>query len=303
MKMLRSVTHCFSVVKMALIYQAFRLNEANSDAYLTSSNGKLDKQRNICSRKSNWQQALAINASKVLLGLCLLCLCSYATANDIHIIQLKYRSASSVIPVIRPLLGSDDSITGDQFTLIIRTDPQRLVELQEVINHLDIPAVSLNISVRRDHARAAQKEWVIAETKANTDDNTEQHIRVLEGSQAFIATGEQIPYTTVNSTLGGYNTHTEFKPVTTGFYVIPVLTGHNYVRLTIQQQTQTRAGDDSLRIGSQNLSTTLTAKLGEWVNIGGSEQSSDKQESRMNVYTTEDHRKTNTTIWLKVDRH
>ncbi len=45
---------------MAIIYQVFRLNEENSDSYLTSSNGKFDKKSDICSQQSNCQQALLI---------------------------------------------------------------------------------------------------------------------------------------------------------------------------------------------------------------------------------------------------
>ena len=77
----------------------------------------------------------------------LLLLTSIAQAASINIIQLTNRQAVEVIPVIEPMLGPDDAISGQGFKIFLRSSPQTLAEVKEMIAALDTPGKTLQISV------------------------------------------------------------------------------------------------------------------------------------------------------------
>ena len=68
----------------------------------------------------------------------------------LEVITLKYRNADQVIPVLKPLLAPGGTLSGMQNRLIVRTTPQNLAELRQVLDTLDAAPRRLLISVRQE---------------------------------------------------------------------------------------------------------------------------------------------------------
>lgn len=70
-------------------------------------------------------------------------------AEEIHVITLKHRSAQEIIPVIRPLLGPNDAVSGTDYRLLVRTAEKNLREIERVLAQLDVARRNLTLTVRQ----------------------------------------------------------------------------------------------------------------------------------------------------------
>jgi type II secretory pathway component GspD/PulD (secretin) len=85
---------------------------------------------------------------QLYLLLCLLTLlASPVQAESINTIQLQNRPAVEIIPIIEPMLGPNDSVTGKDYQLFLRASPETLAQIKEMIGSLDVAAKLLLISV------------------------------------------------------------------------------------------------------------------------------------------------------------
>ncbi|MGD9952910.1 MAG: secretin N-terminal domain-containing protein [Burkholderiales bacterium] len=195
---------------------------------------------------------------------------------SLEIIDLRHTTAERVIPTLRPLLEPGGVLTGQRSQLIVRTSPQNLAELRRALAALDRPARRLAISVRferaDEHARSrieadarvsdrdSRFEIRAREARGATAGRVDQRLQVLEGSPAFIAEGTSRPLQLRDGVL--------VQDVATGFEVIPRLAG-DWVTLEIAPQRA--APGPAGAVGSTRGATTVRARLGEWVEIGGIE--------------------------------
>lgn len=69
---------------------------------------------------------------------------------SVEVIQLRYRQADQVIPVLQPLLGREASISNFQNQLVIRATPAELAQIKSVLASIDTPPRRLLITVRQD---------------------------------------------------------------------------------------------------------------------------------------------------------
>ncbi len=146
--------------------------------------------------------------------------------------------------------------------------------------------------------------------QVESDANT-QSLRVLEGNNAFIRTGVSVPVRTqapVRTIVNGrvvesYGNAVEYRDVATGFYVVPRLAGDR-VTLEINPQRESLAApSQNLPRGSVNIqaaSTTVSGRLGEWIEVGGIVQSVDNQQSAI-LGSTRESSRDNRQILLKVE--
>ena len=67
----------------------------------------------------------------------------------LEVIDLKYRSADQMVPMLKPLLAPGGTISAAQNRLIVRTTPQNLAELRKVLDAVDTKPKRLVISVRQ----------------------------------------------------------------------------------------------------------------------------------------------------------
>ena len=166
----------------------------------------------------------------------------------LEIIPLRHRTVEQVLPALQPLVEPGGTLSGSRGQLFLRASPANVTEIKRALEAIDRPARRLQVSVRFDDALARERRGIEAsgtigsggarvgitadDARRAATERVDQRLQVLEGSRAFILTGEQ----------GG-----------AGFEVIPRLAG-DVAMLDLQ------AGAAS---------TSLSARLGEWVEVGG----------------------------------
>src|ERR1044071_5505813 len=95
----------------------------------------------------------------VFFSVCLMvALWTRASAADLEIINLKHRTADEVIPALRPLLERDAALSGENFTLFVRTSPANLAQLRQPLEQHDRRPVKYLISVRNSTRQEIERE-------------------------------------------------------------------------------------------------------------------------------------------------
>ena len=222
-----------------------------------------------------------------------------AYGQSLEIIELRNRPAEQIIPIVRPMLDRDGVMTGSGFQLMVRTSPQNLAQIRQMVASLDRAARQLIIQVRQDRegqdARFDARGSVIlspgtsraaggiSDTNTQSSGNITQQVRTQEGSPAYISTGasQLVPQRTVRRVVNGVvvqDTAIE-RDISSGFYVTPRVNGDN-VFLDISTQRDTP--NPALGAGAANVSrssTSVSGRLGEWIEVGGVNQSSSSEGS------------------------
>ncbi len=149
----------------------------------------------------------------------------------LEVIELNYRDADQVIPMLKPLLAPGGTISGMQNRIVVRTTPQNLAELRKVLDAVDSMPKRLVISVRQeaagtglateaeisgsigtDGARVTvpgsrSGQGATAEARKGADvararvfssqsaatERGVQTVQVLEGNEALIRIGQSVP--------------------------------------------------------------------------------------------------------------
>ncbi len=117
-------------------------------------------------------------------------------------------------------------------------------------------------------------------SRSKIDDKNTFRVQTIEGQPAFVQTGQSVPVANQQTyvTPGGVviQDGIEYRDVTSGFYVIPRLNG-NHVTLLIAPQLHKVNPHQGGTFDIQNVETTASGTLGEWIQIGGmTEQHKDK---------------------------
>lgn len=110
-------------------------------------------------------------------------------------------------------------------------------------------------------------------------DASTQNLTVLDGGRAFLRVGESIPQVQpflalVGSRLGVV-AGIQYQDVTTGFEVEPRILGEQ-IQLTVTPRLAFRSNQGAQTINFQELSTVVTVKPGEWVDLGGAVESANE---------------------------
>lgn len=150
------------------------------------------------------------------------------------------------------------------------------------------------------HGKDVSVRGGISEQYQTSTDDSEYSLRVLEGNTAYIRTGTAIPYGTQTVYPGGtVQGSIELHQVDSGFYVRPRLRGDE-VLLDILPQREKESASGGGRIDTQSISTTVSAPLGQWTELGGVSTSS-SQQSGQTLYSTSNTRNSDNAIFVKVD--
>jgi len=271
----------------------------------------------------------------------LVLLVSAVQADSISTIQLQHRPAEDVIPIIEPMLGADDGISGQGFKIFLRSSPETLARVREMVEDLDIPAKILQVSVFQGSARDLGELGISADvqiesgdasvdigngrdndvdaggsvtystsdgsvslngisTQKSLRDNPIHQVRVAEGTEAYIETGERVPYF-YGAWKGrrGYGGSIEYEDAMTGFYVLPRIRGDNVI-LEVSPFKSTQSNTRGDNIETQSAGTTVTGRIGEWLLVGGiTEQVEQAQSTTGTTIATQS--RDDTGIWVKAD--
>jgi type II secretory pathway component GspD/PulD (secretin) len=133
---------------------------------------------------------------------------------------------------------------------------------------------------------------VLEGTGSQSDRNT-QSLRVMEGREAFVRVGQSVPVRgrqVQRSVVGGRVVEqvvetAQYRDAATGFYVLPRVTGDR-VTLNISAQRETLSKQAHGGVNVQSMVTTVSGRLGEWMEIGGIGQDASGQQSVLLGRTT-----------------
>jgi len=118
-------------------------------------------------------------------------------------------------------------------------------------------------------------------------DSGTQTVRTMEGREAFIRSGQSAPVRdrqVQRTVVGGKVVErvvesTQYRDVASGFYVLPRLSGDR-VMLDISQQREALRGPSGAA-SVQGVVTTVSGRIGEWIEIGGVERDAVSQQSAL----------------------
>lgn len=221
-----------------------------------------------------------------------------AAQGSLEIIPLRHRTADQVLPALRPLMEPGATLTGQGTQLIVRTSAANLAELRRALDELDRPLRRLQISVRFDDAldsaaRGVETSGRVTNRGSSVDvraqdrqsaatERVDQRVQVLEGGRAFVSTGRSAP---IYDGAG-------FRETSSGFEAIPRLAGDG-VLVEIAQRRDTPARQ-------QAMSTTVSGRLGQWLDIGGAVEAASSDESALLSARASASARTGR-VWLRVD--
>ncbi|MEN8260582.1 MAG: hypothetical protein ABFS02_08355 [Pseudomonadota bacterium] len=224
-----------------------------------------------------------------------------AQESALEVVPLSNRPAEDLLPLLLPFLEEDERAVANGSDLVLKSSPRRMAELKNLIRDLDKRQRDLLVTVLQGsnltadelNARARLHIHIPLEAPAGTRGNfrgryystqrgdaleNTQQLRTLEGKAAIIKIAREIPYQNFGiygADPYGYGTSsTEFRDVTTGFAVIPRLTGNGHVMLEISPWSAHRSRIGDGVIETRSAQTTIRAALGEWVEIGGQNETS-----------------------------
>lgn len=143
----------------------------------------------------------------------------------------------------------------------------------------------------------------VVDTRSVRTAGSTQAVQVLEGSRAFINVGQSVPLPMRQVVLGpGGAIVTDsvvYRDIGQGFYAEPRVSGDR-VTLEISPQFDTPGNAGYGSVNTQRLSTTVSGRLGEWIELGGSGQQASGQDRGNLSLGTSDIRD-DRGIWLMVE--
>lgn len=171
------------------------------------------------------------------------CLCSLillislpaaASELNLEVITLHYRSADEIIPVIKPFVGTDGTVTGMNNQLIIKSTAANIADIKQLLLNIDRKPRRLMITVSHDisetvkegeqafagryssgnsaisagshqdhgsgsglslHDQDADIRFRLDSERTTQTSNSDYRVQTLEGQPAFIETGSRVPVT------------------------------------------------------------------------------------------------------------
>jgi type II secretory pathway component GspD/PulD (secretin) len=259
---------------------------------------------------------------------------SFSTlASETVIITLQFRDASEALPIIQNLLSKEGKISIDTRTnsLVITDRKEYIAQINAFLAQFDVPVEQVKIRVRFNEAgtmnsqsiaaqgRASGKNWQISTGPQNQNGVqvsvqdqeqrqtgiTESFILTGSGQWAYIAIGRDILYTQKWIEISGrYARAYEgvvVKRIETGFDVKPVLAG-DQVLIDIVPRISSDTPDKGRDvIYFSKASVKLRVPLGQWVEIGGTNQSGNEIFNAILSHETSD-RSENFSISLLVEK-
>lgn len=110
-------------------------------------------------------------------------------------------------------------------------------------------------------------------TRSLEADKKTQQIQVLEGGRARVSVGQSVPYTQHQVVRSPWKTQviedTQYREVSSGFYVLPRLNGDRVtLEISAQNDTLTPNSGNQTTTRMQQMNTTVSGRLGEWLVLG-----------------------------------
>lgn len=243
-------------------------------------------------------------------------------AQQMEIVELRSRTVDEVLPVLLPLVEPGGTLTGMNNQLFIRASAGNRAEIKKALAAIDRPQRRLIIRIATDlhgesansgaraagqvtlgTTRSADVRASVWDTRSARNEQAGQMVQTVDGGRAFIRVGRSlaVPMRQVVVGPGGavINETVVYRDIGSGFYAQPRVNGER-VTLEISQQAERADYRSPGGVAGQHLATTVSGRLGEWIELGGSgRQAVSREDGAFSVGTgnVRDDR----AIWLKVE--
>lgn len=224
-----------------------------------------------------------------------------------ELIELGYRSADEVLPVVQSVLGYEGKVSAYGNKLIINAEPAKIAEIRQLLGQLDTAPKRLLISVDTQEAGSDAADGYQVDGSARIGDveigagqgrdaqdrnqvriirhstasrgGGVQQVQATEGYPAQIQIGQSVPLT--SHSVGPYGQvwqNTQYQNVSQGFYVTAQVIGQN-VQVTLSSNNDKLSQQRYGAIDTQQTDTRISGPLGQWLTVGGSSQYSRQNSS------------------------
>lgn len=241
---------------------------------------------------------------------------------ELEIIPLRSQPVDRVLPTLLPLVEPGGTLTGMNNQLFLRASRKNREEIKRALAAIDTPTRKLVIHVSQNRqvdsssrgggvagqvtlgstsrVDGTARVW---DTKSVRSESGGQMVQTIEGGRAFIQVGRSLPVPLRQVVVGPagalVSESVVFRDIGQGFYAEPHLAGDR-VTLEISQQA-----DSSGRYGygsadTQRLSTTVSGRLGEWIELGGTGRQAAANE-RVTLSLSAGEVRDSRSIWLMVE--
>jgi type II secretory pathway component GspD/PulD (secretin) len=228
-------------------------------------------------------------------------------AQDLQVIELRHRLADEIIPIVTPLLEPGGVLTGADDQLLVRTSPANFAQIraavaaidralrqlritvaQGTLGNMDVAGVrgsatigddDVQVGVNRPPGSAPGAEVEAGARSRDSDLRNVSTVQTLEGQETFIAVGQSVPIRSTEVQPGSHGPvirqSTTYESVASGFYGTARLNGDTVILEISPRQQRYRTGRGGV-IESGGMTSTVTGRLGEWIELGAvSEKGSD----------------------------
>jgi len=143
----------------------------------------------------------------------------------------------------------------------------------------------------------------VFDSRSTRDVQASQSVQVVDGGRAFIQIGQSLPLP-LRQVVRGPNglvaaDTVVYRDIGQGFYAVPKLMGER-VTLEISPQFDSPGNQGYGSVNTQRLSTTVSGRLGEWIELGGSGQQASGSDSR-NLGSGSSEMRDSRSVWLRID--
>jgi hypothetical protein len=250
-----------------------------------------------------------------LIQLLSLALLSFSvTADEMQIFDLKGATPQEMIPLIKPFIGPDGSVTGMHNKLIIRTSADRMAQVRKILQEFDKAPRRLLIHVRDTAPSEAERSRVdlsidqphvqIGETEKNrlrikryTTDTQEANLRTLqtiEGQPTLISGGIIRPEVTRD----GYQTSIDYRAIDSGFYATVQLV-RDRVRIEITTRKQAEISG-SPAVTTRTTDNVVSGQIGDWLPLTKTQSQRRQKSTGIGSYASSESMSEDQ-VWVKVE--
>lgn len=131
---------------------------------------------------------------------------------------------------------------------------------------------SARIEVRRGDASISAQSWDTHRTQASASTQT---VQVVDGGRALIEVGRSLPIPLRQVTMGprgaAVSESIVYRDLGQGFYAVPRVVGDS-VTVDISPRFDALGESAYGSVSTQRLTSTVSGRLGEWLELGGSSQ-------------------------------
>jgi type II secretory pathway component GspD/PulD (secretin) len=227
--------------------------------------------------------------------------------------QLIIKSTPANLAEIKQLLNSiDQPLRRLLITVIQDQDIQSINQSQSISGEVNVG----NATIRNRSTTSNQRITITGSDRDNNNinfqlnnnkttslSNNQYTVQALDSQPAFIQSGLSVPVRNQNAYLGRngviIQNKVEYVAATSGFYVLPRVNGDR-VNIMVAPNLTDVEGRGTPTFVVQNAQTTVSGRLGDWIEIGGLSTAS-RRDNRGLLSSNQSKQKDSRTILIKVE--